>query len=449
MRGRAIDDSAPSARQALPLGVKDIVLDEAAALTNLQAGLRDLALAWGYSDIITPTFEYAATLAVAADDDLQRQMYRFVDREGHLLALRADITTAVARITGSKLNGLPMPLRLFYIENVFRHVEPRAGRQHEFFQAGIELIGAPTAEADAEVLALAVESLLHAGVRHFQLTAGHIGFFTGLAEALNLPPGKLEHLRAAIDRKDAQALDELAAQFGVAPAERALLAELPRLYGGPEVLRWARKQISGFTAPEADVQQHATMIAALDRLAAIYGCLVDYGSRITEHITIDLGEVRGLDYYTGMMFEVFAEGLGYPVITGGRYDDLIGNFGPAMPAVGYAVDLERVLAVQQTLGVSVKPYHPVIAINHAGERGMALVRQLREANVPLELEVLRRDADQLRRDGHRVGWLLTLGEHHITLARLEENDDAAKQHPVIEWSPQAADEVMEKIEWHT
>ncbi|MCL5074680.1 MAG: ATP phosphoribosyltransferase regulatory subunit [Chloroflexi bacterium] len=370
---------------ALPLGVRDILFAEAARRTDLQTGLRRLFEGWGYSEIVTPTFEYAQTMEIGAGPALLQEMYRFLDREGQLLALRSDITTSVARIVGTKLLDQPKPLRFYYIANVFRHEEPQAGRQREFYQAGVELIGSERPEADAEVVALTVRSLQVAGLNNFQLNLGHIGFFKGLTEDLALSPSEVGLVRAAIDRKDAGALRSLLLSLGIGERERRVLTELPCLCGRREIIEKAHSLAIN---PRSE--------QAIKNLAEIYEYLDDHG--LVEHIIIDLGEVRGMEYYTGMMFEGFVQGLGFSVCSGGRYDDLIGRFGQHAPAVGFALGLERVLLAldkQNEKPPTAQVASEVLLSNHAGQRGLALAETLRGKGYRVEVEVLGRAKDEL------------------------------------------------------
>lgn len=312
----------------IPYGVGDLFLEDAAQQRALEMNLRRTFAGWAYSEIIPPTLEYAEVVAGPAGSQLAGNMIRFVDRDGQTLALRPDLTIPTARAVGTKLYDEPLPLRLFYIGNVFRYEEPQAGRRREFSQAGFELIGAGTVAADVEVLSLAIAALRAAGLRAFQLTIGHIGFYHSLLAALNLTPAATQTLSDAIDRKRQGDLTALLPTLPLTlPARRALQA-LPRLAGGAEVF------------PQAlEICLTTEMAAAVAHLEAVYARVAAAG--MTPHVTVDLGEVRGMAYYTGITFEGFAPGLGAALCSGGRYDNLIGHFGPTLPAVGCALVVER------------------------------------------------------------------------------------------------------------
>ncbi|HUW15299.1 MAG TPA: ATP phosphoribosyltransferase regulatory subunit, partial [Anaerolineae bacterium] len=182
-------------RGHLPHGVQDLLQGEAVRRRWAESTLRDLFSLWAYHEVIPPTFEYDDNLVVGAGSDVRQGMYRFFDREGHTLALRADFTTQLARVAATKLFDQPLPLRCFYVGSLFRHEEPQVGRQREFTQAGVELIGANTAVADAEVVALAVEALEALGLSEFQVNLGQMALFRALTAGL--PSDQLERIRLA------------------------------------------------------------------------------------------------------------------------------------------------------------------------------------------------------------------------------------------------------------
>ena len=334
-----------SVDRPLPEGVRDLLFADAATLRGMAASLRATWNAWGYREIILPTFEYAATLSTDVGAGLDAEMYRFFDRHGRTLALRPDMTIPTARVVGTRLYDQPKPLRLSYIGSVFRYEPPRAGRQHEFIQAGVELMGARGATADAESIALAVAALRAIGLPAFRITLGHVGFFRGLLLALAAPERLAARLRSAVDRKAEAELAALLQEVPrPAPGVREAALALPRLTGGAEVLAEAEA-----------LCVNASMDVALADLRAVAELLAAYG--VTDAISYDLAEVRDLDYYTGVTFEGFAPGLGFNLISGGRYDDLIGHFGPPCPAVGWALTLDRILLARELQGVA--PQMPV------------------------------------------------------------------------------------------
>ncbi len=294
--------------------------------------MRELARRWAYVEVIPPTFEYAETLASEAGSQLAEELYRFIDRDGSALALRPDLTIPTARLAGSKLFDQPLPLRFFYAGPAFRYEEPRAGRQREFWQAGIELIGAASPDADAEVLAFAVQALDALALPEFSFTLGHLGYFHGLIEYLRLAPGAVQTLHSALDRKSQDDLAAFAADLHLPAADHAAVLGLLDLAG---------PQGAGVLGRAQALARNSTMIEAIDRLRAVETRLDHYG--VKQHFAIDLADVRGMDYYTGITFKAYTPQIGFSIVNGGRYDNLVGHFGPPQPATGCAFYLDRIL----------------------------------------------------------------------------------------------------------
>lgn len=330
-------DTAPrSSAGQVPAGVADYFWGEARERRDLEATLLQVFRSWGYGDVVTPVFEYADTLSARGNRELQSELCRFLDRDGSMLALRADMTIPVARLVGTRLHDAPLPQRFCYAGSVFRDVEPRAGQQREFWQAGVELIGSAAPTADAEVLALTAEALSAAGVTHFRLVLGQMQYFVGLLQALALEPAAQTRLAEAIDRNSEPALDAFLQATPLTPAQQRTLAGLPHLGGTAidDILQRAER-----------LALNDTMQAAVANLHAICAALADFD--VLEQVTLDLSEIHNLGYYTGVTFEVLAPGVGFRIASGGRYDNLVSTFGAPLPAVGVGLGLERVLLAKR------------------------------------------------------------------------------------------------------
>jgi ATP phosphoribosyltransferase regulatory subunit len=229
----------PSLDKQLPEGVADLFFNDAARKRAVERTLAETFARWGYSEIIPPMFEYYEALAAEAGPQLREEMYRFFDRDGRVLALRADFTIPIARIVGTKLFDRVMPLRFYAIGSVFRYAEPQAGMRREFTQAGIELIGANTAEADAEAIALAMTALRALGLDDFRFTLGNAAYVQATLRDLALDAADLAALRETIRRKNAPALAQFLATRPLDAPQRDALAQLPMLWGNAEVLERA------------------------------------------------------------------------------------------------------------------------------------------------------------------------------------------------------------------
>jgi ATP phosphoribosyltransferase regulatory subunit len=249
-----------------------------------------------------------------------------------MLALRADPTIPIARLISTKLYDRPLPLRFFYIANVFRHEEPKAALRREFTQAGVELIGAGTPQADAEVIALTVKALRDLGLKDFRLRLGAMDILNALLEPLALNDTQLELIKSALERKNERALVELLKDAPMTWETRRALNALPTLAGDKSTLQRAET--------ECAINDRAHR--AIERLNTVWNYLDVLG--VADALTLDLGMVRGMAYYTGIVFEGFVKGIGFSILSGGRYDKLLAHFGNAKPACGFAVGVERVLA---------------------------------------------------------------------------------------------------------
>lgn len=350
-------------------GVRDVLPAEAYRMRSLKEAFSTLVESWGYQEVVTPTFEYIENLA---SEELQEEnFFKFLDRQGHLMALRPDMTRPIARLVATRMKGVTPPLRLHYLANVFNYEQPQVGRQREFYQAGVELIGYSSSEADAEVVALVTEYLLQTGLDDFQIGIGNVGIFHGLVKQLNLSKEEAQNLKEALGNKDFVQVEGLLMQHAATPEEARRAIDLIELRGGPEILDKAMELV-----------QEGPASSALNNLRQLYSCLKDYG--VEGYITLDLGLLRGLDYYTGLVFEGYSVAMGFPICGGGRYNQLLAHFGYSMPATGFAVNLDRVLITLERLqGPPEVPQPDVLVAWEDGSLARALekVRELRGQNM--------------------------------------------------------------------
>ncbi len=311
----------------IPPGVQCFVGDEARRRRRIEKTAVSVFEGWDYEEIIPPLFDYAD---VFTGEALSAKTYSFVGRDGSVLALRPDFTSLLAKIASGRLRERPAPIRLYYSGEVVRYEPPKAGRQSELFQTGLEHLGGDPRAADAEVLTIAAECLERLGVRGFVLTLGHVGVFTGLLAGSGLDGARLEQLRERVEAKDADGVRRALVGADLTPEAKGALERLATLAGGPEVLDEAAEGLACCPAATEAVGELRTVSEALVRAG------------LGSHVAVDLGEVSELDYYTGLVFRVFAPGLGFEVGGGGRYDTLLARFGRPLPAVGFMLGLDRV-----------------------------------------------------------------------------------------------------------
>ncbi|GFN22207.1 MAG: ATP phosphoribosyltransferase regulatory subunit [Thermoanaerobacteraceae bacterium] len=321
----------------LPEGVDDFLPGAAAAKRDLEYKLLTLFQGWGYQEVVTPTFEFVEVFQAGQANGSEDVLYKFIDRQGRVLALRPEMTAPIARLVATRLKREKLPLRLCYSATVFRYEDPARGRRREFNQAGVELLGASGVGADCEVVALAVEALLQAGLKEFRIGLGQVAVTKGVLAELNLPGEALARVKEAMVGKDWVRLSYLCEEYGLKGDARRCLELLFTLHGGREALRGAGP-LSKMKAAREPLEHLEEVLAVLER----------YG--LGSYLFIDLGILRDFDYYTGLVFEGYTAGLGFPVLGGGRYDELLQEFGYPCPATGFAVGLERVLTVRNGLG---------------------------------------------------------------------------------------------------
>ena len=314
-----------------PYGTQDFLPGEAASKRAIEQKIFKLFTAFGYEEVVTPTMEYLETLTTSSGRAIEPHLFKMFDRNNRTLALRHEMTTPIARLTVSRLKDSPLPLKLSYNTNVFRFRTNQPGRQCEFYQAGVELLGTSNAFADAEVIALAAQALKVSGLADFKICLGQVEFASGLMEQNNLSPELQAEIKAAIERHDIVALENL-------PVDESL-KKIPKLQGGREILSAAQA-----------IAQNERSRRALDNLTEIYRLLEVYG--VAEKITFDLGLIRDFEYYTGMVFEAYAAGVGYSLAGGGRYDNMLKDFGFDCPATGFALGIERILSARKLQGVA-------------------------------------------------------------------------------------------------
>ena len=404
----------------LPKGVKDFLPLKAAKVEFLQQQLRQVFAAWGFRPVITPQLEFLDVLERGLGEGLRDRTFRFDDRQsGRLVAFSPDMTPQIARIAATRMRELPLPLRLSYSGRVLRHTEQQAGKDRDIFQTGVELIGLDSPEADAEMIAMAIEALQAVGAEGFTIDIGQVDFFRGVMDGLPLDGRLAELVADAILRKDSSELQSLLKDVELEDAARKEVLALPRLYGGRKVLETA-----------ARVVRNERSRKALDNLSQVLDVLEVYG--VLDHVTIDLGELRGLNYHTGITFQGFLPGLGRAVCSGGRYNNLTAQYGFAAPATGFTFSLLHLLfALDKMLDERVVPTTDLLiyAVIDQLRPAQQLAHRLREQGYSVARDILPRTRKQTlefaRKMNYRYLALVSGQEDEVILVRLA--DDRRQQ----------------------
>ncbi|MBP5158958.1 MAG: ATP phosphoribosyltransferase regulatory subunit [Lachnospiraceae bacterium] len=286
---------------------------------------------YGFDDIQTPTFEFMDVFSEERGTVSTKNMYKFFDRDGNILVLRPDMTPQIARCVAGYFRDLDQPLRLCYSGNTFVNMTDYQGKLRECTQIGAELVGDDSIQADAEMLALTVSALLEAGFDEFQVDVGHTGFFRAIVTEAGFDADDIMTLRSLIDNKNAFGIESFLRGINADEKLVKLFGSLPSMFGGREKLEEIRTLTSNSEA-----------IAAIDRIEKIFDLMKAYG--FERYISFDLGTLSQYDYYTGIIFHAYTYGTGEPVISGGRYDSLIGQFGVDTPAIGMAIYVDSLMA---------------------------------------------------------------------------------------------------------
>lgn len=314
-----------------PAGVKDYLPPQVRKKRRIEKIIGDILEKWGYEEIIAPSFEYLETFVMSGQPGFAEKVFKFFDRQGGVMALRPDITTSIARMVATHYSDHDTPLRLCYMANVFRFQELRKGRDQEFYQTGAELIGIPGIEADIEIILLASRILKEIGISNFIINVGHIKFLEGLLDEIEDASSLKDKIAQAIKDKNFVWLKSLIETNTLEPDIKKIFLALPRFYGGPEIL----DELIKF--PLNDKCREA-----ISELAKLWKMLKGFNNI---HLTFDPGLARGLDYYTGIVFEIYSPQAGFPLGGGGRYDTLLDKFNGSRPATGFALTEEVILSV--------------------------------------------------------------------------------------------------------
>jgi ATP phosphoribosyltransferase regulatory subunit len=305
----------------IPSGTRDFLPDEMRELRAMTDRVRAVFERAGYGEVYTPALEYEGTFA-RADMHTGRPAYRMFDEQGNVLVLRSDMTVPIARLVATRYRDAEPPLRFCYFAHAYRGVRPQRGQSREFLQAGIELIGAESPEGTAEVLTVLCNALDTAGLETYRVGLGDASLYSTLLDGLGVDPDRREHILTALVDGDFVGLEREVRSLGVDPAHAALLLRAPQTRGGPGVL----EDLEG------------PLHTAVTGMRAVHALLAP---SVAERIIFDLGLVRSLGYYTGAIFQVYDPAYGVPIGIGGRYDELLGQFGRPLPAVGFALNVER------------------------------------------------------------------------------------------------------------
>lgn len=364
-----------------PEGVRDIYNKECETKLSLQKKLSTVLHLYGYQDIQTPTFEFYDVFRKEIGSTSTQELYKFFDREGNILALRPDITPSVARAAATLFEAEDFPIRLCYAGNTFINYSSYQGRLKENTQLGAELIGLDSIEADAELIAMVIDSLRKVGLREFQVSIGHVDYVKSLMRAAQLQEEEEAEMRTLITNRNFFGVEELLDSRKAEKAVKEAFQTLPELVGGEETLDAALS-----SAPDQEAEDAVVRLKKIYRLLCLYG--------VQDHVSFDLSMSGSYGYYTGIIFRAYTYGTGDAVVRGGRYDNLLEKFGKNTPSIGFAVIVDELMSAlsRQKIQVETMSRNLLVYPESAESEAIALACSFREKGRNIEL--IRREAEQ-------------------------------------------------------
>ena len=383
-------------RKQIPGGLRDYLPEELARRRALERRITEVFNRWGYREVVTPTFEFVDVLESQTGYALKGSTYRFFDPDGELVALRPEMTTPIARLVSTRMRTELDPGRFWYLANVFRYADPEVGHRREFYQAGVEIIGSGSVFADAGSIALCIDCLDGCGLRGFGIDIGHMGFVNGLMRDIGLEDRVSSAVKAALLRQDLVGLKSIVGELGLSKRDNERLLALGDLRGDESIL------VAG-----ADIAGNSEQaLSALDDLKKVVSRLRSLGAM--GPVSIDLGLVKNFDYYTGVIFQGHAFGVGYDICGGGRYDNLLAQFGYDSPSTGFAIGIERVLAAVEQGNPDLlnepRTVSGVVTFEESLEPvALADTKRLRQSGIVVEVELDARPLDTIFERAVRIG----------------------------------------------
>ncbi len=367
-----------------PKGTQDVLPNEVTQYRYIENQLKENFELWNYNEVRSPTIEFVETLSTGVGSELVDTMFKFQDFDGKLLALRAEMTAPVARIVTTRMQSAPEPIRLFYINNVFRYNQSYLKREREFCQAGVELVGCNTPEADGEILSLFISSLKQIGLNEVRVDLGHASLLKDLLSVAGLDEQQKVAIQGLLACRDSVGLNNFMEQNSFPSNLRDIFLELSRCRRLTEL---SSVSLKGSKYDKAKNQ--------LENLIELQKTLMDY--EIEDFVFFDFSLTKKIEYYTGMVFEASVPNLGLPIGSGGRYDNFIEKFGKLkLPATGFALEIGKLLQALTAQGFEIpntKKTRVVVSSNFR-KSAMKVVKTLRDAGVATSLEVTGRTIEK-------------------------------------------------------
>lgn len=400
-----------------PEGVRDIYDSECKRKIQVERKLQQVLELYGYRQIQTPTFEFFDIFNHEKGTVSSKEMYKFFDRENNTLVLRPDMTPSIARCVAQYYGEEQEPIRLSYKGSTFINNSRYQGKLKETTQLGCELINDDSSAADAEILAMVIHCLKAAGLTEFQVSVGQVDFFRGLMEEAGLNDDVVEQVRLAIETKNYFAVSNIIETLHIDKNIADILLQFQELYGGLEILEKAKT-----------LTENQTSIKAVERLEKVYGTLTQYG--LEDSISFDLSMLSRYQYYTGIIFKGYTYGTGDAIVKGGRYDDLLAQFGKNAPSIGFAFVIDELMLAlsRQKLNPKIEDTNTLILYQtETQEQAVKLAMNFRNQGLVIELlrQSSRKNLDYYKdyAKKHHIGGMLYLQDDGKIQVMNMTNDD--------------------------
>jgi len=411
-------------------GMRDFLPRYAERIRYVEQVSRELAQLYGYEEVITPVMERYKLLAAKSGEEIRERMYAFEDMGGRKVALRPEFTASIARLVATKMKYAPKPLKLFCVGSLYRYDEPQYGRFREFWQSDYELIGSSRPEADAEILAITNDLMKRLGFRSYYIKIGHMGILRGILSEESIEEEQQNRIMQLLDKKHWEEALSVVHQLGAPQKCITTLKTILKTRGNdaPRVLKEAKES----------VQSYESSITAVENLREILQ--LTKGGGIDFETLIEAGFARGLEYYTGMIFESYVPDMDIALGGGGRYDKLIELFGgEPTPAVGVAPGIDRLaLAMKkQRVPVKIRRERRVMIIPVDEElqaKVFELSNMLRRAGVSTEVEVMGRTVSKALSDANRraFAYAIIMGREELKEGKVVLRNMEKREQRVVE-----------------
>lgn len=403
-------------RNFIPEGVEDTHCNQYEIKENLIMNIKGIYKKYGYRQILTPSFEYYDLFSSVEGTINKDEMFKLIDSSGKILVLRPDATVPIARLAATNYKDHKGYLKFCYVTNIFRISNEQSGLKREFTQAGVEYLGSDSEESDAEVIALGIETLLKCGIIDFKIDLGQAGYFKGLVKEFGISEDAEELIRKLIEEKNFTELNSILKDFTISDTLKNTILKIPYLYGTPEkVIEEARC-----------LACNEYMNASLDNLIQVYEIIKDYGYE--KYISVDLGLVNHIHYYTGILFKGYASNYGRAVLSGGRYNNLTKQYGYFMPATGFGLNIDELMEVMEMNRISSEAvcYTDYLVLYTEEHRcdALDLASQLREKGFIVECDTTRDIATQIKNAEFRnVKEIVKVANSMVSITNINNNEN--------------------------